>query len=297
MTDAGSTVRFVTYNTQYCTGLDGRTDVQRIVDAIRGADVICLQEIDRFWKRTDYADQAAEITECFPDYYWTFGAAMDVDASYHDATGGLVNRRRQFGNMVLARWPLLMVRNHLLPKLQLRTPMSLQRAALETVVDLPDGPCRVVSVHLAHAAASERHLQIERLLSILHHAPNDGGAWSGQAIPQGWDLDGPPQAQPARTIVMGDFNIVPESEEYARICGPADPAHGSLSTVVDLVDLWAVAESTNDDGATHHGREGSKRLDYAFVTGEFAERLRRIWVEQSAAGSDHKPLWAELSLT
>ena len=297
MTDANPTVRFVTYNTQYCTGLDGRTDVQRIVDAVHGADVICLQEIDRFWKRTGYADQAAAITESFPDHYWTYGAAMDVDASYRGDSGRLVNRRRQFGNMVLARWPLLMVRNHLLPKLHLRTPMSLQRAALETVVDLPDGPCRVVSVHLAHAAASERHLQIERLLSILHHAPNDGGAWSGRAIPQGWDLDGPPQAQPARTIVMGDFNIVPESSEYARICGLVDPAHGSLSTVVDFLDLWAVAKNTNDDGATHHGQEGSKRLDYAFVTGELAERLSRIWVEQSATGSDHKPLWVELSLT
>jgi len=297
MTDTEPTIRFVTYNTQYCTGLDGRTDVQRIADEIRGADVICLQEIDRFWKRTGFADQAADITGYFPDYYWAYGAAMDVDASYRAGTNRLVNRRRQFGNMVLARWPLLMVRNHLLPKLQLRTPMSLQRAALETVVDLPGGTCRVVSVHLAHAAATERQLQIERLLSVLRHAPNDGGAWSGRAIPEGWDLDGPPQPQPARTIVMGDFNIVPESAEYARICGPVDPVHGPLSTVDDFVDLWTVPENENTDGATYHGKERPKRLDYAFVTGELADRLRRIWVEQSATGSDHKPLWAELSLT
>lgn len=296
MTDPSPTIRFVTYNTQYCTGLDGRTDVQRITDEVRGADVICLQEIDRFWNRTGYADQAADIAECFPDYYWAYGAAMDVDASYRATTGRLVNRRRQFGNMVLARWPLLMVRNHMLPKLQLRTPMSLQRAALETVVDLPDGACRVVSVHLAHAAVSERQLQIERLLSILRQAPNDGGAWSGRAIPEGWDLDGPPQPQPARTIVMGDFNIVPESEEYARICGSVDPIHGSLSTVVDFVDLWRAPENANADGATYHGHERSKRLDYVFVTSELADRLGRIWVEQSATGSDHKPLWAELSL-
>tara|TARA_B100000029_G_scaffold267485_2_gene263181 strand:+ start:323 stop:433 length:111 start_codon:yes stop_codon:yes gene_type:complete len=35
-------IQCVTYNTQWCTGLDGMTDVQRIVDAARDADVICL---------------------------------------------------------------------------------------------------------------------------------------------------------------------------------------------------------------------------------------------------------------
>ena len=35
-------ITFVTYNTQFCTGLDGRTDVNRIVDEIGEADVICL---------------------------------------------------------------------------------------------------------------------------------------------------------------------------------------------------------------------------------------------------------------
>ena len=144
---------------------------------------------------------------------------VDVDASYRDETGRLVNRRRQFGNMVLARWPILMVRNHLLPKLHLRNPLSLQRSALETIVALPDGPCRVVSVHLAHAATSERLTQIERLLAILKAAPGDGGAWSGTDFDAGWGLDAPPIPQPSRTIAMGDFNCEPNSEEYALLCG------------------------------------------------------------------------------
>jgi len=164
------------------------------------------------------------------------------------------------------------------------------------VVDLPDGACRVVSVHLAHAAATERLLQLERLLSVLRHAPNDGGAWSGQRIPRGWDFDGPPRPQPTRTIAMGDFNIVPESVEYARICGPVDPNHGSLSTLDDFVDLWAAQGNTNSDGATFSGHKRPCRLDYAFATSELADRLRRIWVEHTATGSDHKPLWTELSL-
>ena len=179
---SGNMVRFVSYNTQFCTGLDGHTDLDRIAAEIASADVMALQEIDRHWQRTGHVDQADALAERFPDYHWAYGPGVDVDASYCEPNGRLVNRRRQFGNMVLARWPILMVRNHLLPKLHLRSPLSLQRAALETVVALPDGPCRVVSVHLAHAASSERLLQIERLMEMLETAPRDGGAWSGTRL-------------------------------------------------------------------------------------------------------------------
>ena len=292
----GRIVRFVTYNTQFCTGLDGRTDVDRIAGEIRDADVLCLQEIDRHWKRTGYVDQAREIVKHFPDYYWAYGPGLDVDTSLLDETGRVINRRRQFGNMVLARWPLLTVRNHLLPKLNLRTSLSLQRAALETVVDLPDGPCRIVSVHLAHAAQSEREIQIERLLSILHAAPNDGGAWSGTDYPECWGLDGPPQSQPRRTIAMGDYNMVPGSAEYTQICSPVGPSHGPLSTCDGLIDMWVAFGNGLTEGATFDQDEQPRRLDYAFTTNELAGRIQKIWVEQTATGSDHKPLWVELAL-
>lgn len=289
-------VRFVTYNTQFCTGLDGRTDIDRIAREVDDADVICLQEIDRHWQRTGYVDQAEEITKCLPDYYWAMGPGVDVDACYRNSDGRLINRRRQFGNMVLARWPLLMVRNHLLPKLHLRRPMSLQRAALETVVALPDGPCRLVSVHLAHAASSERLIQIERLLTILAAAPNDGGAWSGTDYPAGWGLDGGPQPSPCRGLVMGDFNLTPGSPEYVRLCGPVDEKYGPLSTCDGLTDAWTANGDPGSDGATFGQEISARRLDYAFVTSEIADRVTRIWVDQDATGSDHKPLWLDLAL-
>ena len=245
----GNVIRFVSYNTQYCTGLDGRTDLDRIAADIASADVMALQEIDRHWQRTGHVDQADGLAERFPDYHWAYGPGVDVDASYREPGGRLVNRRRQFGNMVLARWPILMVRNHLLPKLHLRNPLSLQRSALETVVALPDGPCRVVSVHLAHAATSERLLQIERLLEILEAAPRDGGAWSGIDYDARWALDAPPHPQPSRSIVMGDFNCEPNSDEYALLCGPVDPAFGPLSTCDGLTDAWVVP------GQRHDGRD------------------------------------------
>lgn len=288
-------LRFVTYNVQYCTGLDGRTDIDRIAAEVDGADVICLQEVERHWQRTGQVDQVAEIAARFPRHHHGFGPAIDLDADSVAADGRVRHRRRQFGNMVLARWPILTLRNHLLPKLHLRHPMSLQRAALEAIVALPDGPCRVISVHLAHAAGSERLLQAERLLWLLSHAARDGGAISGTALPPGWADDGPPLPDAERTVLMGDFNMLPGSPEHALLCGPVEPGHGPLSTRDGLVDAWLATGGDPAAGFTWGKAPDRRRLDYAFVAGPLVERLRGVRVDEAATGSDHLPLWVEFA--
>ena len=40
-------MKLASYNIQYGIGLDGRYDAGRIADAVRGADVIALQEVSR----------------------------------------------------------------------------------------------------------------------------------------------------------------------------------------------------------------------------------------------------------
>ena len=53
-------MQFVSYNIQYCKGSDGRVDPARIAREVSGADVIALQEVDRFWPHTGMVDQVAE---------------------------------------------------------------------------------------------------------------------------------------------------------------------------------------------------------------------------------------------
>ena len=62
-------MRVVTYNVQYGIGLDGRYDLDRIADAVRGADVIALQEISRNNPRNGGHDMVAAIGEALPDYF------------------------------------------------------------------------------------------------------------------------------------------------------------------------------------------------------------------------------------
>src|SRR3954466_2483597 len=109
-------MRLASYNIQYSLGKDGRYDIGRIAETVRGADIIALQEVERFYKRSGDIDQVTELARLLPDYHWMFGPALDLDTPAPGGPGGPAQRRRQFGNMVLSRLPIVSSRNFLLPK-------------------------------------------------------------------------------------------------------------------------------------------------------------------------------------
>ncbi len=84
-------MKFVAYNIRYSKGKDGRYDLARIADALAGADVIALQEVVRNMPGVSDADQAARLAELLPDYFWTYGPSVDLDASERQANGQVVN--------------------------------------------------------------------------------------------------------------------------------------------------------------------------------------------------------------
>ena len=172
-------MRLVTYNIQYGLGQDGRYDLARIAAEVAEADVIALQEVDRFWQRSGMVDAPAELGRHLPGHHWVFGANLDMDADVRDAEGRVVHRRRQFGTMILSRSPILSSRNHLLPKYGTLTQHSIQQGTLEAVIEAPFGPLRVYSVHLSHLDAATRLPQVAALLDIHRRAPGEGGAWCG----------------------------------------------------------------------------------------------------------------------
>ncbi len=275
---------FVSYNIQWGTGKDGRVDLPRIAGEIGAADVIALQEVDRYWTRSRMTDQAAEFATLFPEHNWVYGPAMDMSAP--DSAPDQRGRRRQFGNMLLARAPILTSRNPLLPKMNLPVEMSLQRAALEAVIEAPSGPLRVYSVHLNHSDAGERLLQIARLREILAGALAEGGTWTGRDYKPVWEEDGPQPPLPARAILLGDFNLQPDSGEHAALLAGAE----------GLTDAWRTLGHDDASGWTFPLKDGDRRIDYAFVTPELKEALRNMSVDQAAQGSDHQPIRVEMEL-
>ena len=290
-------MHLVSYNIQFGRGKDGRVDLERVAAEVESADVIAMQEVDRFWRRSDMADQVAVLAEHLPDHHWVYGPGIDVDASERDADGRLTNRRRQFGNLLLSRLPILSARTHFLPKQNLHNQPSLQRTALEGLIDFPQGPVRVYSVHLAHVSPLERREQIERILAIHGAARAEGAVRTrGAETSDDWDADGPPPPATDHAILLGDFNMTPDMAAYPLLGGVDVRRYGRVARQDGFVDAWIAAGEDPAGGHTKFEATENRRIDYAFVSAPLADRIRAIRVDADAQGSDHQPLWLDIGL-
>src|SRR5712691_9889953 len=131
-------MKLITWNIQWCRGCDGKVNPARISKVARDMadfDVLCLQEVARNYP--DLAGSSGEnqygvLAGLFPDYTVVKGVAVDVLAPQGD--------RREFGNAIITRLPILQVLRHLLPRPADPSVPSMQRSAIEVVLALPSGP-------------------------------------------------------------------------------------------------------------------------------------------------------------
>lgn len=284
-------MKFVSYNIQYGIGQDGRFDPDRIADSIRDADVLALQEVTRGYSRNGYADLVETFSALFPDYFTSFGPACDVLVDHAVVDGRFRERRLQFGNMVLSRFPIRASRNLLLPRSRTFDKLNLQRGALEAVIETPDGALRVYSVHLDHVSPDERIVQITYLKERVFGYLSEGGALTGAVE---FAVTDPPL--PEDFLVMGDFNMEPESAEYIAMVGRNDAYYGRAPRAGLATDVEAHLKARPEGGYSWISEDGSRRmhLDYCFVSGGLVSRLKACHVDRSAVGSDHLPVWVEL---
>ena len=290
-------MRLVGYNTQFSRGRDGRIDIDRMAAAVKDADIVALQEIERHWRRSSETDQPAEIAARFPKHHWVYGPYFDVDASSVAADGTVTNRRRQFGVMTLSRWPILSSRLHILPKFATGPVFNMVAGFLETVIGAPGGPLRHYNLHLTDVTPDERLAQIARLFEVLWSGPKEGGAWTG--ADSDWQTDNPPP-MPTDAILTGDFNLVAGSPEYEALVGPKDRdfGYGRVDVSHRLIDAWVGTGQAENEGITFPATQGYARgfrIDYTFVTLGLAQRLKACWIDNDAPGSDHQPVWVEFA--
>lgn len=285
-------MKFVSYNIQYGIGQDGRFDPERIARAVEGADVIALQEVTRGFVRNGHADLVEIVSSLFPTYFSSFGAASDVLVDHAMVEGRLRERRFQFGNMVLSRYPLVAARNLLLPRARTFDKLNLQRGALEAVIDAPGGAVRVYSVHLDHVSPDERMAQIAYLKARANGFVDEGGALTG-AI----EFAVPDPALPADYLLMGDFNMEPEGPEYLSMVGRDDAFYGRVARADRPIDAAAHLKARPADGYSWISPDGAvrKHLDYCFVSGGLVSRLKTAFVDNETTASDHYPVWVELA--
>jgi len=261
-------MRLLSWNVQWCRGIDGRIDPGRIAaEAKRLADpdVVCLQEVAAGFY--DAGDQFELLRALFPGY----GAF---------AVWPVEREGKRFGNMLLSRLPVARVLRHSLPWPPAPGSPSMPRAALEAVIEAPFGPLRVLTTHLEYYSAEHRAAQVGRLRAI--HA-------EALAERQAHDRPGPFQADPLPPDALwcGDFNFRPD-----------DPLHGRILSG-GFADAWQALHPGKPHPHSFHVHERGPGkepycCDFAFVSTGLAPRLRAMRVDQANQASDHQPVILEL---
>jgi endonuclease/exonuclease/phosphatase family metal-dependent hydrolase len=283
-------MKLTTYNIQYGFGADGLYNLRRIADTIRDRDLIAVQEVDRHWSRTNHDDQPAILSALLPDHHMVYAPAFDM------ALPGERTKRRQFGPLILSRWPILWSRTWPLPKRRMLDPINTQTAALEAVIAHPSGPIKLVNLHLAHVGVEERLDQIAFLKHLLGNPAAEGGPWSGtDDEPQrNWTEGEPEPPNPTRAIWAGDFNMEPGSAEYHALLGQT-PYHPGARYADGLIDP-AAGLNLHTHVKEIAGETRLRQLDHIFLTPDLAPLITRLWTDTTNPASDHFPLHIDLTL-
>jgi endonuclease/exonuclease/phosphatase family metal-dependent hydrolase len=281
-------MKLISWNIQWCRGCDGRVNparIGRVAKEMADFDVLCLQEVARNYP--DLAGSAGEnqyetFAGLFPGYSVVRGVAVDVLAPQGD--------RREFGNAIITRLPVLQVLRHLLPRPADPSVPSMQRSAIEVVLDTRSSPLRVTTTHLEYYSAKQRAAQIERLLEMQIEASGHASA------PTPEKEGGPfqPAPRPASGVLTGDFNFPPEAAMHARIGTPLGEG------VPSYRDAWQVRHPGKPHAPTIgiHDKEQWPgppfACDFIFVTEDIADRVEDVVVNGLTDASDHQPVMLEL---
>lgn len=317
-------MKIVTYNIQFGFGKDGRYDLERIASEVDGADIIALQEVERNWQRSGNVDQPAQLGKILNNYYWAYGPYFDVDASKSQPDGRIKNFRRQFGNMILSKTPILSTRVFPLPKSALRQRHNMVVGVFEGVVKLQqDGALRIYNAHLGARSQHDRVAQIISIRKTIRRAPAEGGAWTGNLAHTLWEHhahtlweeDASPPPMPESFVLLGDFNLETKDAEYDYLVGPMDGDLGRISSKEEFIDTWVAAGHDEGEGGTYFPDPSANtstipstipsadpstsdgegmRIDYAFVDESMEKRVIGARIDEAAQGSDHQPYWIDL---
>jgi endonuclease/exonuclease/phosphatase family metal-dependent hydrolase len=285
-------MKLLTWNTQWCRGLDGVVSVERIVAEARAMadfDVLCLQEIAAHYPELAGGaghDQPALLRDLLPGFEVHFGAAVQER--------GRDGQWQRFGNLIATRLPVLLVQHHALPYPADAGVRSMPRMCTSVTVQIAFGPLRVMTTHLEFYSARQRMAQARALRAL--HAESCAQA----AQPSQFSDDGSPfQSKPhtASALLCGDFNFETTGPEYPVIQESFAPADIGATR---LVDGWPLVHGSTPHQPTFHVFDRTysptpAACDFVFASEDIASRVRRIEVNGQSKASDHQPVLVELA--
>lgn len=187
MPNTDETIKVMTFNIASGQKLNGSLDLELTASAIEKAevDIAGLQEVDHnFSQRSNFEDQAKWLAD-------RLGMFMAYGPNISEEAVDGKKARRQFGNAVLSKFPIVKFHNHLLTLRKAEGNKSEQRGLLETVIEIDGFQLAFFNTHLS-LNDDELEIHIGGLLKITGEAN----------MP---------------VIVAGDFNADPSSSHIEKV--------------------------------------------------------------------------------
>jgi endonuclease/exonuclease/phosphatase family metal-dependent hydrolase len=146
-------IKVMTYNIHRGVNRDNKLDLDGIVEAIKnsGAEIIALQEVERFSARTKFQDQIGYIADKLSMQY-VFGKSVNI-------------LNGQYGNAILSKYPIEEYEVRELPS------EGEKRTLLKAGLNVFGNKISFYNTHLG-LKQGERDLQIEEILKITSDDKN-----------------------------------------------------------------------------------------------------------------------------
>ncbi len=291
-------MQLLTWNAQWCCGMDGRVDVARVVRhalSLGDVDVLCLQEVAVNFPRLPGApgDQEAEVRALLPAGWQVFfGAAVDA----WSAVG-----RQRFGNLIATRLPVRQLQHHPLPNPPDPGVRSMPRLCSVLTVQHPAlGSVRIMTTHLEYYSHAQRIAQVRGLRALHLQA-----CAQQVAQPPAQTDDGTPfqaQVHTPHAVLCGDFNMQAHDPAYAVLAAPlsVDEAAGwATPGAVPLHDAWQLLHPGTPQPPTfcvYEQRYAKEPIacDFVWVSDTLKHRVRGVQVDGQTQASDHQPVLLSL---
>lgn len=163
---------------------DCNLDLNASIEVIRAhnPDVVGVQEVDRFWARSAYADEPAVMSERLGLNHYCYAPNLNHQPDTHSSVP------HQYGTVILSRFPILDCRNTLLR----RSGTGEQRGLTRALINVRGVPLQFYNTHL-HTTVADRLLQTVDIARVIDEAPAGS------------------------KVIVGDFNARPTTAEMVPI--------------------------------------------------------------------------------
>ena len=234
-------LKLMSFNTQHCLNyISKKIDFSAVADVIKGygSDIVGLNEMRGAGEHPEYTAQTETLAEALGFYYY-FAKAIDV------------NGNNPYGNGLLSRYPIISAETVKIPDPEPKRYNGYyeSRCVLKARINTPDGEIMVLVTHFG-LNPDEAENAVSTVLDNLERE---------------------------RCILMGDFNLTPES----TILNPI------------RAELFDTAELFGGERLSFPSDTPDRKIDYMFTSREIKVLSADIPPE---VVSDHHPYIAEIEL-